>query len=119
MQFMTDRLKLLNSLKFFGALAECPELLKAFSRSIMVFTLSLSFVTLCRRFACRFNSPSIRRRCEQGINYLYIYAYDARFLRHIIYLSEFVNKSFLFPQTAEKYNFFIRKIMLFLLINIC
>ena len=35
----TDRLNFLNSLKFVGALAECPELLKAFSRSITVFTL--------------------------------------------------------------------------------
>ena len=43
MQFVTDRLKFLNSLKFFGALAECPELLKAFSCSITIFTLSLSF----------------------------------------------------------------------------
>ena len=67
MQFMTDHLKFVNSLKFFGALAECRELLKAFSRSITVFTLSLSFVTLCRRFAPRFNSPSIRRQCELGI----------------------------------------------------
>ena len=82
MQFVTDRLKFLNSLKFFGALAECPELLKAFSSSDMVFTLLLSFVTLCRRFACRFNSPSIRRRCELGISgpYIYIYTYTTEFL---------------------------------------
>ena len=64
---MTDCLKFLNSLKFFGALAECPKLLKAFSRSIKVFMLSLSFVTLCHRFAHRFNSPSIWHRCELGI----------------------------------------------------
>ena len=65
---MTEPLKFLNSLKIFGALAECPEFLKAFSRSITVFTLSLSFVTLCRRFARRFNSPSIRCQCELGLN---------------------------------------------------
>ena len=38
--------QIFKQFKFFGALAECPELLKAFSRSITVFTLSLSFVTV-------------------------------------------------------------------------
>jgi len=33
-QLVAERPKFLNSLKFFGALAECPALIQAFPRSI-------------------------------------------------------------------------------------
>ena len=44
-QFLTGRPKFSNSLKFLGALAECPALLQAIQRSITTLTLQLSFVT--------------------------------------------------------------------------
>ena len=44
-QFVTERPKFLNSLKKFGALAECPTLLEAFPRSITTLPLLSSFVT--------------------------------------------------------------------------
>jgi len=67
-QFVTERPKFLNSLKFFGDLAECPALLQGLLRSWRFYQALLRFSTLWCRFACRFKAPSKRHQSAVGVN---------------------------------------------------
>ena len=88
-QIVTKRLKILNSLKFFGALAACNALYHALRRYRRFDEALLRFLTLRCRFARRFKAPSKRRWCELGIR------------KRIYILHVFILKKKVFSRTSR------------------